>query len=66
MDDEESSPDGTFIFRLAHRGYALISPLLYPLVIGTVILFILFKVFDMNSGSSIGAAEIIGFMGGEA
>ena len=65
MDDEEPSPDGTFIFRLAHRGYALISPLLYPLVIGTVILFILFKVFDSTSGSSFGAGEIIGIFGGE-
>ena len=66
MDDEAPSPDGTLRTRLANLGYALISRFLYPLVIGTVILFILFKVFDMNSGSSIGAAEIIGLMGGEA
>ena len=36
---------------------------LYPLVTGTVILFILFKVFDIGSGSSFGAAELIGIMG---
>ena len=64
MDDEAPSPDGTLRTRLANLGYALVSRLLYPLVIGTVILFILFKVF--SSDSSFGAAELIGIMGGEA
>ena len=66
MDDEASSPDGTLISRLASHCYALVSPFLYPLVIGAVIIFILFKVFDIGSGSSFGAAELIGLMGGEA
>jgi hypothetical protein len=35
-------------------------------VTATVILFILFKVFDIGSGSSFGAAEVIGLFGGEA
>ena len=64
MDDEAPSPDGTLRTRLANLGYALVSRLLYPLVIGTVILFILFEVFSSVSG--IGAAELIGIMGGEA
>jgi|TARA_B110000467_G_scaffold144843_1_gene147922 hypothetical protein len=64
MDDVAPSPDDTLLTRLANRGYALVSRLLYPLVIGTVILFILFKVF--SSYSSFGAAELIGIMGGEA
>jgi|TARA_B110000879_G_scaffold180806_1_gene237721 hypothetical protein len=64
MDDVAPSPDDTLLTRLANRGYALVSRLLYPLVIGTVILFILFKVF--SSDSSFGAAELIGIMGGEA
>ena len=63
MDDEAPSPDDTLLTRLANHGYALVSRLLYPLVIGTVILFILFKVF--SSDSSFGAAELIGLMGGE-
>lgn len=66
MDDEVPSPDGTLFSRLAHRGYALFSPFLYPLVIVAVILFVLFKVLDMSSGSSFGAAEVIGIFGGEA
>ena len=66
MDDEASSPDGTLISRLASHCYALVSPFLYPLVIGAVIIFILFKVFDIGSGSSFGAGELIGLMGGEA
>jgi hypothetical protein len=66
MDDEAPSPDDTLLTRLANRGYALVSRFLYPLVTGTVILFILFKVFDIGSGSSFGAAEIIGLFGGEA
>lgn len=66
MDDEASSPDGTLISRLASHCYAHVSPFLYPLVIGAVIIFILFKVFDIGSGSSFGAAELIGLMGGEA
>ena len=65
MDDEAPSPDGTLRTRLANLGYALISRFLYPLVIGTVILFILFKVFDSTSGTSFGAGEIIGIFGGE-
>ena len=65
MDDEAPSPDGTLRTRLANLGYALISRFLYPLVIGIVILFILFKVFDSTSGSSFGAGEIIGIFGGE-
>jgi hypothetical protein len=64
MDDVAPSPDDTLLTRLANRGYALVSRLLYPLVIGTVILFILFKVF--SSYSSFGAAEMIGLFGGEA
>ena len=64
MDDEAPSPDDTLLVRLANHGYALVRRLLYPLVIGTVILFILFKVF--SSDSSFGAAELIGIMGGEA
>ncbi len=67
MDDEVPSPDdGTLFSRLAHRGYALFSPFLYPLVIVAVILFVLFKVLDTSSGSSFGAAEVIGIFGGEA
>jgi len=66
MDDKAPSPNGVLLTRLAHRGYALVSRFLYPFVIGTVILFILFKVFDIGSGSSFGAAEIIGILGGEA
>ena len=64
MDDEALSPDDTLLTRLANQGYALVSRLLYPLVIGTVILFILFKVF--SSDSSFGAAELIGIIGVEA
>ena len=64
MDDVAPSPDDTLLTRLANRGYALVSRLLYPLVIGTVILFILFKVF--SSGSSFGVAELMGIMGAEA
>tara|TARA_B110000444_G_C18847948_1_gene603346 strand:- start:5077 stop:5271 length:195 start_codon:yes stop_codon:yes gene_type:complete len=63
MDDEAPSPEGTLFTRLANFGYSLVSPFLYPLVIGTAILFILFKVF--SSDSSFGAAELIGLMGGE-
>ena len=66
MDDEAPSPDGTLRTRLANLGYALVSRFLYPLVTATVILFILFKVFDIGSGSSFGAAEVIGLLGGEA
>ena len=66
MDDEAPSPDGTLRTRLANLGYALTSRFLYPLVIGAVILFILFKVFDSTSGSSFGAGGIIGIFGGEA
>ena len=65
MDDEATSPDGTLRTRLANLGYALTSRILYPLAIGPVILFILFKVFDSTSGSSFGAGEIIGIFGGE-
>jgi len=64
MDDVAPSPDDTLLTRLGNRGYVLVSRLLYPLVIGTVILFILFKVF--SSDSSFGAAELIGLFGGEA
>ncbi len=64
MDDEALSPDDTLLTRLANQGYALVSRLLYPLVIGAVILFILFNAF--SSDSSFGAAELIGIMGGEA
>ena len=66
MDDEALSPDDTLLTRLANQGYALVSRLLYPLVIVAVILFVLFKVLDMSSGSSFGAAEVIGIFGGEA
>ena len=47
MDDVAPSPDDTLLARLATRGYALVSRLLYPLVTCTVLLFVLFKVFSV-------------------
>jgi hypothetical protein len=64
MDHEAPSPDDALRTRLAKLGYALVSRFLYPVVIGAVILFILFKVF--SSGSSFGVAELMGIMGAEA
>ena len=66
MDDEAPSPDDTLLTRLANLGYALVNRFLPPLVIGTVTLFILFKVFDISSGGSFGAAELLGILGAEA